>query len=143
MVVTGVAQNTYQTPFPAVKENLRASTTASADAMIAGKVVSDKMVQIALTYQIVSELQNVDSQSSEKHLRRLLQQVLATPSEPRPISPSQQSEMLNSLIAASAAPAMPSEAVNPRERLDNSGVYQAAGQIASESSLGSLVSLRA
>lgn len=106
-------------------------------------VVSDKMMQIALIYQMVAEAEGSEEQGSNMFLQMLLQNLLFGNEGATPLSPTEQAEMINEVIS-SGQPGSVAQAMGQSTGGGAQGAtYGAGGMMSMGGAIGGMISTAA
>lgn len=77
-----------------------ANNTLTSVVLDTSGLISDKMMQIALIYEMVAEADGTDEQGSNMFLQMLLQNILFGSEGATPLSPTEQAAMINEVISS-------------------------------------------
>lgn len=106
-------------------------------------VISDKMMQIALIYEMVAEADGTDEQGSNMFLQMLLQNILFGSEGATPLSPTEQAAMINEVIS-SGQPGSVARAMGQSTGGGAQGAtYGAGGMMSMGGAIGGMISTAA
>lgn len=106
-------------------------------------VVSDKMMQIALVYEMVAEADGTDEQGSNLFLQMLLQNILFGSEGATPLSPTEQAEMINEVISSGQPGSVQRAMGNYTGGGAQGATYGAGGMMSMGGAIGGMISTAA
>lgn len=106
-------------------------------------VVSDKMMQIALIYEMVAEADGSEEQGSNMFLQMLLQNLLFGSEGATPLSPTEQAEMINEVISSGRPGAIKQAMGNYSGGGAQGATYGASGMMSAGGAIGGMITTAA
>jgi len=103
-------------------------------------VVSDKMMQIALIYEMVAEADGSDENGSNMFLQMLLQNLLFGSEGATPLSPTEQAEMINEVISSGQPGAIKQAMGNYTGGGAQGATYGSGGMMSMGGAMGGIIS---
>ena len=106
-------------------------------------VISDKMMQIALIYEMVAEAEGSEEQGSNMFLQMLLQNILFGSEGATPLSPTEQAEMINEVISSGQPGSIQRAMGNSTGGGAQGTTYGAGGMMSMGGAIGGMISTAA
>lgn len=154
MAIEGLGQSAAYNPYAGFQQSGGQPTASNAVADSANAtpnnvisdttgVISDKMMQLALIYQMVADAEGSEEQGSNMFLQMLLQNILFGSEGATPISPTEQAQMLNEIIS-SGQPGSIQRAMGDYTGGGAQGAtYSAGGAMSMGGAIGGMISITA
>lgn len=152
MTIDGLGQSAAYNPYSGLNQTGQQPTASNAIADSANRtpnnvisdtdgVISSKMMQLALIYEMVAEAEGSEERGSNMFLQMLLQNILFGSEGSTPLSPTEQAEMLNEIIT-SGQPGSVQRAMGKYTGGGAQGAtYGASGALPAGGTIGGMVSI--